>query len=171
MLTLVSGSNGSGKSVYAENLVRRTQGKRFYVATMVAQNEENIQRIEKHRRQRADMGFVTIEEPWNLDNVQVESDSVVLLEDLSNLVGNSIFMAGRSAERVLQAVLDLSKRCRHLIIVTISGLDAGEFDGETANYIHSLQWINDKVAEAADIVVERVNGETFHRKGNPDALV
>lgn len=171
MLTLVSGSNGSGKSVYAENLVRRTQGSRCYVATMVAQNEENIQRIEKHRRQRADMGFVTIEEPWNLDRVQVEPDSVVLLEDLSNLVGNSIFMAGRPAERVLQAVLDLSRRCRHLIIVTISGLDAGAFDGETAAYIHSLQWINDQVAEAADIVVERVNGETLHRKGNPDALV
>ncbi len=170
MLTLVSGSNGSGKSVYAENLVRRTQGKRCYVATMVAQNEENIQRIEKHRRQRADMGFVTVEEPWDLDKVQVDPDSVVLLEDLSNLVGNSIFMAGRPAERVLQAVLNLSWRCRHLIIVTISGLDAGEFDGETAAYIHSLQWINEQVAEAADIVVERVNGETFRRKGNPDDL-
>lgn len=171
MLTLISGSNGSGKSVYAENLVRRTRGKRYYVATMVAQNEENLQRIEKHRRQRADMGFVTVEEPWNLEQIQVEPDSVVLLEDLSNLVGNAFFTAGRPAEWVLQAVLELAGRCRHLLIVTISGLDAGEFDGETAAYIHSLQWLNDRVAEAADIVVERINGETFRRKGNPDDLV
>ena len=170
MLTLVSGSNGSGKSVYAEHLVCRTQGKRYYIATMVASCEENIGRIAKHRRQRADMGFETIEEPWNLDTLVLEPDSVVLLEDLSNLVGNSIFMAGKPAEQVLETVLNLKKRCRHLVIVTISGLNAGEYDGETANYIHSLDWVNSQIAEQAEIVVERVNGETVLRKGNPHDL-
>ena len=50
-LILVCGANSSGKSLYAEELVSRTTGPRYYVATMLRNFEENHARIEKHQKQ------------------------------------------------------------------------------------------------------------------------
>lgn len=47
-LIMISGANGSGKSRYAERIVARTTGERYYIATMRPCSEENLQRIEKH---------------------------------------------------------------------------------------------------------------------------
>ena len=58
-LILVAGANGSGKSLFAEELVEKTWGDRYYIATMAPQTEENFQRVEKHRRQREHLAFGT----------------------------------------------------------------------------------------------------------------
>ena len=50
-LILVAGENGSGKSRCAENIVAQTTGRRYYIATMQPCSEENLRRVEKHRRQ------------------------------------------------------------------------------------------------------------------------
>ena len=52
-LILVAGPNGSGKSLFAEQLTARTGRERFYIATMLPVTDDNLARIEKHRRQRA----------------------------------------------------------------------------------------------------------------------
>ena len=45
-LIVVSGPNESGKSAFAESLMSRIPGQRYYIATMVPQTEENYRRIE-----------------------------------------------------------------------------------------------------------------------------
>ena len=90
-IILVLGPNSSGKSLFAEQLAVETGESRVYVATMVPLTEDNYKRIDKHRIQRADKCFVTIEEPWNLQEINIDSDTVVLLEDVSNLLANGIF--------------------------------------------------------------------------------
>ena len=40
-LIVVSGPNESGKSAFAESLMSRIPGQRYYIATMAPQTEEN----------------------------------------------------------------------------------------------------------------------------------
>ena len=65
MLSIIIGGSGSGKSAFAEELVCRLPGQRFYIATMTARDPESLRRIAKHRLARAGYEFQTLE--WGLD--------------------------------------------------------------------------------------------------------
>ena len=82
MLTLVLGGAASGKSEYAESLVLRTTGPRYYLATMQVWDAECAARVEKHRKMRAAKQFETVECPLHLDNVRLPARGTALLEDL-----------------------------------------------------------------------------------------
>lgn len=166
-IQLIYGPNSSGKSKYAEEVAVSAGNKLIYLATMVPQNEENLQRIEKHRIQRRDKGFQTIEAGWNIDKIETDPETVILLEDASNLVANGIFMHGADAQAALDAILQLAKRCKMLIIVSIRGLCAEGYDAETANYIRQLNWLNEKLEEVADKVVEM----SVDAEGNPEKRI
>ena len=153
-IQLICGPNNSGKSLYAEDVAVRSGKKLIYLATMIPQTEENNKRIEKHRIQRQDKGFHTIEKGWNIGEIDVDQDTVVLLEDVSNLVANGIFMHGETSEKALEDILKLAERCKKLIIVSISGLSAAGYDNETVNYIEQLNWLNEKIKEKASVVID-----------------
>lgn len=158
-LKVILGPNGSGKSLYAEDLAVSCEGQRLYVATMVPQNQENHRRIEKHRLQRRGKGFITIEEPLCMSCIPVAKDSVVLLEDASNLVANRIFGTHPGTYKpVLEDILTLAGRCKTLIAVSISGMKAEEYDGETADYIRSLNELNANLIQHASLAVEMRDG-------------
>ena len=63
--TLVFGGAASGKSAYAEKLVRVYPGTVFYIATAQALDNEMSEKIAYHRRRRGD-SWITIEEPYDL---------------------------------------------------------------------------------------------------------
>lgn len=170
MLILVSGSNGSGKSLFAEDLVSQTQGARFYIATMVPQTEENHNRIEKHRCQRKALDFTTLEIPTQIGDAPVTADSVVLLEDVSNLLANTVFGSGGNGEDVFAEICGLAERCSLLIAVTIADLHAEAYEGETAAYITSLEALNKRLFDASDAAVEMKNGVACWEKGSIDIL-
>ena len=71
MLTLVLGGAASGKSEYAESLVLRTTGPRYYLATMQVWDAECAARVEKHRKMRAAKQFETVECPLHLENIRL----------------------------------------------------------------------------------------------------
>ena len=149
-IQLILGPNNSGKSLYAENLA--TQNKNsplIYLATMIPQTEENNQRIKKHIRQRDGKGFLTIEEPWNIHTLDIPHDSVVLLEDASNLLANGIFVHHSDTIECLNRIKLLANNCKKLIIVSIGGLEEGNFDEETNNYISQLNLLNQSLNEIA----------------------
>ena len=154
MMILITGANGSGKSAFAESMVTELPGKRYYLATMKAHTKENHDRIKKHRAQRSALGFQTVEQPWDLGKVKVDPDSLVLLEDVSTLLGNGLFSYKGTKEQALEQVLDLHKRCGALICVSIGGLSEKGYSGETADYIRDLQWLNDRLLEEADEAYE-----------------
>lgn len=149
-IQLIIGPNNSGKSLYAETLATQYQkAPLYYLATMVPQNHENLQRIEKHKLQRAGKGFHTIEEPWEIHKLSLPSDSVVLLEDASNLLANGIFIHHADGKACLQRIFALAEQCRTLIIVSIAGLTPGEYDEETNRYIQELNTLNQALEENA----------------------
>lgn len=170
MLTLIIGKNDSGKSAYAESLVCRVGGARYYIATMIPYGEEGTARVNKHLRQREGMGFTTLELPYAIGSAAVPPDAAVLLEDVSNLLSNSIFGRGGTAAEVFTDIAALHECCRILVAVTIGGLDASSYEGETRGYIESLNALNTALFGLADTVVEMKDGIPQLKKGEDDAL-
>ena len=170
-LILISGANGSGKSHYAERIVARTVGRRYYIATMMPCLEENLQRIEKHRAQRKKLHFTTLECPYQVGAASVETNSVVLLEDVSNLLANAMFERGGNEMSVYADIEALLARCRLLIAVTIAGLSADGYDGETAAYIRALNGLNQRLHDRAAAAVTMKDGTPLAEKGELDEIV
>lgn len=168
MIFLISGENSSGKSVFADDLITSLSGSPVYVATMICSSEDNERRILKHQIRRKGMGFRDVEEPLDLDIIQVGREDPVLLEDLSNLLANVMFQAGGDGSSVLRQIEDLEKRCSHLFIVTISGLDPSLYDGETAVYINELNQLNADLEKISEVHVEMSGGHPLYLKGTPE---
>ena len=164
MIHLVTGGSGSGKSLYAEQQIALLgEGRRIYLATMSADDEESLRRIEKHREMRKDLNFETIECPATLDSLTIPQDSIVLLECVSNLVANEMFMPGKAGIHTVSAVLDgiehISRQARHLVIVTNEVFSAGvEYGSMTRLYLEFLGLINQQLGKSADLVTEVVFG-------------
>lgn len=166
MIVLVTGGSGCGKSTWAEKLVSSLPNeKRIYVATMQVYDDESVRRVERHRAQRADKGFVTVECEKDLLSADIEAGSIVLLEDLVNLMANEMFDCG-DVSRIVPALKSLAKRCRHLVMVTNDVFSDGvEYGESTQEYLRQLAAINSAAAELADCVVEVVYSIPVALKG------
>ena len=150
-IQLILGPNNSGKSLFAEKLVIETANlHRIYLATMIPQTQENNHRIQKHILQREGKGFTTIEEPWNIHRLDIPKDSVVLLEDASNLLANGIFIHQSNAKESYKRILSLADQCKKLIIVSIGGLTEGDYDHETNHYIKELNTLNEMLESVSN---------------------
>jgi adenosylcobinamide kinase/adenosylcobinamide-phosphate guanylyltransferase len=169
MLILVIGENSSGKSAYAEKLICRANGARYYIATMIPHGEDGTARVKKHILQRGDMGFTTLELPYAVGEADVSPDAAVILEDVSNLLGNRMFGQGDTAAEVLADIQALHGRCRTLVAVTIGGLDASAYEGETRDYINALGTLNAALFDLADTVIEMRRGVPQLQKGDENA--
>ena len=184
MIYLVTGGSASGKSEYAEKLVTTFGGtERYYIATMKPYDEESFRRIDRHRNMRRDKGFTTVERYVNLagmtlperkctgdvcgefsvgeQRVQAMTKGTALLECMSNLVANEMYLpegAGKETVDVIVAgVKSLSEKLDHLIIVTNEVFSDGViYDEFTKEYLTVLGEINQKLAAMADVVVEVV---------------
>ncbi len=211
MVILVSGGAASGKSEFAEDLAQRLfaeqadlakdpaqrlfaeqaeeqGGSLIYLATMNGSGEEAKKRIEKHRSMRKGKGFKTVElTPAVFREISGRREgrfegSVVLLEDLSNLLSELMFPpapeidkaaqvseekgdsavtpsyeeVGTQVERILGS---LSERSSHLVIVTNEVFSDGSiYDPGTTAFIQMLGEWNQRIAAKAEMVFEVVAG-------------
>ena len=166
MIVLVTGGSGCGKSTWAERLIAALPEEgRVYVATMRVCDGESVQRVARHRAQRAYLGFATIECEQNLAAAEIPQGSVVLLEDLVNLVANEMFSGG-DVSRIVPALNHLARRCSHLVMVTNDVFSDGvRYDESTRAYLRALAEINRSAAALADCVVEVVYSIPVALKG------
>ncbi len=187
MITLVTGGSGSGKSEYAEGLILDSScSRRFYVATMIAYGKEGRDKVERHRMLRQGKGFITIEKPRDVGRVMFEeheagsgassrADRALLLECVSNLAANEMFKeeetekteAGEQQGSPIQClshkiagdIISLAGQVRDMVIVTNEvDRDGICYGPETMEYIRLMGCLNQKLASAADRVVEVVHG-------------
>ena len=160
MLNLIIGGTGSGKSAYAETLTLRLPGRRVYLATMSDRDAESLERIERHRAQRAPHGFLTVERPVDLAGADLPEDANILLEDLSNLLANELFEPdGGGIEAVRRGLRHLLESCGSLTVVTNEVFSGGkEYDEGSLRYLRDLAELNRELAARADLVTEIVCG-------------
>lgn len=173
MLILVTGGSASGKSEYAEQritMLHKQENALLYLATMQPYGEEGAARVEKHRKQRAQRHFDTLEWYQNLQEASIPEHSDILLECMSNLAANEMFREEISPERIpvhiaecetriLDGVAHLLNACDNLVIVTNEVFsDTLSYDAFTLAYIQLLGHINAALAQMADEVVEVVYG-------------
>lgn len=88
--TLVLGGARSGKSRFAEELVRDSGLSRIYLATASAGDDEMAARIAHHRARRGE-GWLTIEEPLALVEAlarEARSDRAILVDCLTLWLSN-----------------------------------------------------------------------------------
>lgn len=188
MLYVVTGGSGSGKSALAEAKIRQLKtdatGKCYYVATMLAtDDEETKRRIARHREQRKAGGYETIECPYNLSKLEAGAGDIYLLECMSNLLANEMFMQeGRVGfdksyetakaicdQVIIEPIRSISQTSDMLVVtneVFSDGAYAGEtYSAETKQYIELLGYINQSLAGVADAFVEAVCGIPVVHKG------
>ena len=178
MLELVTGGSGSGKSAYAESRIcewnRQDPKPLFYIATMYPYGEETEKKIERHRMLRKGKGFETLEWYTGL-KLHLEEGSLqgsdVLLECMSNLVANEMYMesgAGCHADQaILEGIRELNQQCSNLVIVTNEIFSDGcSYDADTIRYIRLLGTLNIWLAEKASLVTEVVYGIPIRQKGD-----
>ncbi len=182
MITLVIGGSCSGKSEYSEALLDPFQGRKYYIATMKAADDESLERVRRHRERRAGRSFQTIECPVDLAErakliPEDPSGSAVLLECIGNLAANEFFrfysvsdwkareQAQRAAERILAGVRELAERSDALVIVSNEVNRAGcDYAGDTLTYQKLIGMLNQELCAEADRVVEMVSGCPVVRK-------
>jgi adenosylcobinamide kinase/adenosylcobinamide-phosphate guanylyltransferase len=160
MLSLVIGGAGSGKSALAESLCCSLEGPRLYIATMAAADSESLERVAKHRRQRAGKGFATLECPLGLERAEIPPGSNALLEDLSNLLANELFSPeGGGAEAVRRGLEKARAACANLTVVTNEVFSGGaDYEDGTLQFLQELADLNRELAASADLAVEAVCG-------------
>ena len=190
MITLVLGGSGSGKSAYAEHLLDGKTNK-YYIATMQVYDAEGGKKVARHRRLRAGKGFVTIEQPRDIGEVDfskraqqameppdragqnvTERPRCALLECMSNLVANEMFAENkiRLRDEVTAQILDgieaLNRQLAHFLIVTNNVFEDGiSYEETTAEYIEAMGQVNERLAAMADTVIEVVAGIPVVWKG------
>lgn len=168
MLTLITGGSKCGKSGLAERLLRDFSGEKYYIATMQPFGEEALAAIARHREQRAQQCFNTIEKYTDLTELTLPEDCGILLECMGNLCANEMFGAciQNPADRILAGVRKLQQSASAFVIVTNEvGSDGIIYTPETMRYIAAMGEINCRIAALADNVIECVYGIPVVQKG------
>lgn len=169
MIYIVTGGRNSGKSRYAEEMAERAAGEMgaglIYLATLADRSSASRRKIEKHCRQRAGKGFITIEQSRDLD-VLAEDErirgSVILLEDMTNLLAGYRYQPGvyKDSARITEEIKALAGAAATLIIVAneVTGENMEIYEAETKNFARELSYILGELAEQAESVSEIVFG-------------
>lgn len=172
MIILITGGSGSGKSEYAENLALKlnVNDKLTYIATMYPYGEETLQKIERHKEMRKDKGFDTIECFYGLKELNEPIHSTVLLECMSNLLANELYMLegakANAFDEIMEGTMKLARESHNLLIISneVFG-DSTDLDIEMTTYIALLGRINQEIAKMADVVCEVVYSIPILHKG------
>ena len=171
MLTLVTGGSGSGKSEFAEDLcVSYKSDNLIYIATMFIYDDESLKKIERHKKMRENKNFKTIECFKNLKDIQIQNGCTILLDCMSNLVANEMYLDGGAGEFTVQSIVEgikqIKNKSENFIIVTNEVFSDGvQYDEETMRYIKYLGEINKEIGRASDNVIEVVYSIPVYHKG------
>jgi adenosylcobinamide kinase/adenosylcobinamide-phosphate guanylyltransferase len=160
LVVFISGGVKSGKSSRALKLAREWRRPVSFLATAEALDDEMKERIERHKAERAGLGFTTIEEPLDLAAALKRSGEYVLVDCLTMWVNNIIY---RNREADFTVMLDafiegLPGKGGVIVVSNETGLGNIPADGLTRRYNLLLAEANLRTAAAADRVELMVAG-------------
>lgn len=110
-LVLITGGARSGKSSFAMAEASKIDGKKAYIATAEALDEEMQLRIENHKRQRGD-DWITYEEPLKIDGVLKDIGdkySVIVIDCLTLWLSNLLIRTNNTEYRTQTIETEIEK--------------------------------------------------------------
>ena len=170
MIITITGGSSSGKSAMAESAAMKLEpGKKLYIATMVRTSSMEDPIIARHKELRKNKNFVTLECPYDLQDLEISDDDTVLVECISNLLANELYDPVREelnslpSERVISSLEALSKKCKNLICVTNEVFSDGiVYDDKVMTYIEEFGKINRYLMRLSDVYAESVYGIPYY---------
>jgi len=168
LVTLVIGGGRSGKSTWAEAYARSHEGKRIYLATAEAFDDEMKKRIKAHQARRSGE-FITIEEPLELSERIMSMASgvdVCLIDCLTVWLGNLMHYE-KNLETYLEDLYRVveSPPCELILVTNETGLGIIPTDSMSRTFRDRAGWMNQRLAVLADRVVLLVAGIPLALKG------
>jgi adenosylcobinamide kinase/adenosylcobinamide-phosphate guanylyltransferase len=165
MIVLVTGGARSGKSNFALELAEKLEGKRLFLATAEALDEEMGQRIQKHRKQRGNR-WNTIEEPIYLGKALrpiLGLYNTIIVDCLTLWMSNLLGKYPNHEEKITKVTDDFLScmvEFKGTIIVVSNEVGMGIVPGNRSARIFRdmAGQLNQKVAKIADKVYLIVSG-------------
>ena len=166
MFIFISGSSGSGKSLYAEQRLielsdLNLNSERIYLATSRIYDDEMKSRVLRHKIMRSGKNFITIEKSCNLSEININRNWCILLEDLASWTANEMFQDSevKNSEfvsmKVYRELVNILERSGNLVLVSCEIFsDCIKYDELTENYIKTLAGLHVKLAALANEVIE-----------------
>ena len=171
-ITLITGGQRSGKSMYAEQLALSLSPNPIYMATAHVWDEEFHERVKRHQERRGPEWTNIEEEQW-LSRHDV-SGRVVLVDCLTLWATNFFYADGAEANvdtalATLQAEFDrfTSQDATFIFVTNEIGSGGTPVNDVQRRFTDLLGWLNQYVASKADEVVLMVCGIACRIKGDP----
>lgn len=174
MRIFISGGCKNGKSYFAQRLARgQSDGKMYYVATMLPHDSEDIERIQRHRQDRYGWGFITVEQPVDILQCvnMCDLNASFLLDSTTALLANEMFPGDDGVNmdaprKVADDLVNLCKKINKIVIVSdYIYSDAMLYDELTEAYRKGLAFIDRTLAGISDVVLEVAYGNIVVHKG------
>ncbi len=167
-LALVLGGAASGKSAYAETLVRGASGSRVYLATAEAYDDEMRAKISRHQDMRAADGWTTIEAPLDAASAlsAAAPDQVVLL-DCATLWLSNHMLAGDDLAVATAALMKALAACAAPVVIVSNevGLSVVPDNALARRFQQAQGTLNQRLAAEAGLVVLVTAGLPLPLKG------
>ncbi|MCQ0091188.1 bifunctional adenosylcobinamide kinase/adenosylcobinamide-phosphate guanylyltransferase [Roseovarius sp. M141] len=167
-LTLVLGGAASGKSGFAEGLVRRASDRRLYLATAEAHDDEMRAQIARHRQARARDGWDTVEAPMDLGPALANAgaEQAVLL-DCATLWLSNHMLAGTTVAKAEANLLHALATCAAPVVVVSNevGLSVVPENALARRFQRAQGALNQRLAQQAGLVVFVAAGLPMTLKG------
>lgn len=167
-LTVVLGGAASGKSDYAEMIVRQASEQRLYIATAQAWDDEMRIKIAAHQQTRADDGWRTVEAPTAPENAlsEMATGEVALLDCATMWLTNHL-LGESDLDQAKDALLDGLARSPGRVVIVTNEVGAGIVpENALARQFREAQGrLNRDLAARADLVVAVMAGLPLSLKG------
>jgi adenosylcobinamide kinase/adenosylcobinamide-phosphate guanylyltransferase len=163
---LVGGGARSGKSRYALEKASTIEGRRAFVATAEALDEEMAARIAHHKADRGEQ-FITIEAPVELAAAIADSNFDAMVVDCLTLWLSNLMFANKSCDREIDALLSAAQASRATVIFVTNEVGSGIVPTDSAlsrDFRDSAGILNQRIAAISEEVYFMVFGQPLRIK-------
>ncbi|AHM02844.1 Adenosylcobinamide-phosphate guanylyltransferase [Roseibacterium elongatum DSM 19469] len=167
-ITLVLGGTASGKSAFAERLVRVSRLAKVYLATAEAHDSETAERIAIHRKRRSGQGWRTVEAPRDLARAlaQIDAEEVALVDCMTLWLSN-LMLSDTDLDEERDLLSDVLDQLPAPVVLVSNDVGGGLVpDSAPARALQrELGRLNQQLAAQADLVVQVTAGLPLILKG------
>lgn len=172
MSTFISGGCKNGKSYYAQHIAKMSGSPLYYIATMIPHDHEDDARILRHQKEREGWGFETLECGKDILSCLDHADArgSFLLDSVTALLSNEMFAPDgihmNAHLKIADELETFVRRAPNTVLVSdYIYSDAMLYDELSKAYRSALAYIDRRLAQCCDTVLEVVNSQIICHKG------